>query len=126
MSTAASTELDQVVAVATDYLTAFYEGTAGERAARIEHVLHPHLAKRSPSHLQDDGTFYEWKLPEMIEIAAGSVDEIPAHPYSVRVLDVSGDMASVRTDAAWGVDYMHLGKIDGHWKVVNVLWDDLS
>ena len=32
-------------------------------------------------------------------------------------------MASVRTDAYWGVDYMHLAKIDGEWKVVNVLWD---
>jgi hypothetical protein len=32
-------------------------------------------------------------------------------------------MASLRTDAYWGVDYMHLAKIDGEWKIVNVLWD---
>ena len=32
-------------------------------------------------------------------------------------------MASVRTDADWGVDYIHLAKLDGDWKVVNVLWD---
>ena len=60
MTTAASTELDQVVAVATDYLRAFYEGSAEERAARIEGVLHPRLAKRSPSYLRDDGAFREW------------------------------------------------------------------
>lgn len=71
MSTAADTDLDQVVTVATEYLTAFYEGSAEERAARIERVLHPHLAKRCPSHLLDDGAFREWTLPEMIEIAAG-------------------------------------------------------
>lgn len=123
MSTAVGADVDQVVVVATDYVTAFYSGSADERAARIEGVLHPRLAKRSPSHLREDGTFYEWTLPEMIDIAAGSVDEPPKRPYSVRLLDLSGDMASVRTDAEWGIDYMHLAKIDGQWKVVNVLWD---
>jgi hypothetical protein len=41
-------------------------------------------------------------------------------PYSVRLLDMVGNMASVRTDADWGID---LAKIDGRWTVVNVLWD---
>ena len=95
MSTAARTDLDQVVAVATEYVTAFYSGSADERAGRIESVLHPLLAKRSPSHLREDGTFYEWTLPEMIEIAAGSVDEPNVRPYAVRVLDMSGGMASI-------------------------------
>jgi hypothetical protein len=122
MSASVGTDVDQAVAVATDYLTSFYSGNAEERAARIQRVLHPHLAKRSPSHLLDDGTFYEWKLPEMIEIASGPLEE-GKRPYSVRLLDVSGDMASVRTDADWGVDYLHLARIDGEWKIVNVLWD---
>jgi hypothetical protein len=123
MSTAVGTDVDQVVAAATDYLTSFYSGSAEERAARIERVLHPLLAKRSPSHVQDDGTFREWTVPEMKTIAAGSVDDPEKRPYSVRVLDVAGNMASVRTDAEWGVDYMHLARIDGGWRVVNVLWD---
>jgi hypothetical protein len=59
----------------------------------------------------------------MKTIAAGSADDPEKRPYSVRVLDVAGNMASVRTDAEWGVDYMHLAKIDGGWRVVNVLWD---
>jgi hypothetical protein len=57
MSTAVGTDVDQVVAAATDYLTSFYSGSAEEPAARIELVLHPLLAKRSPSYVQDDGTF---------------------------------------------------------------------
>jgi hypothetical protein len=125
MSTAAVADVEQVVAVATDYLTSFHEGSADERAARIQRVLHPHLAKRSPSYLEDDGTFRQWELPEMIEIASGSVDEHnEGRPYSVRLLDLCGDMASVRTDAVWGVDYLHLGRIGGEWKIVNVLWDE--
>jgi hypothetical protein len=29
----------------------------------------------------------------------------------------------VRVDAHGWVDYMHLGKIDGEWKIINVLWE---
>jgi hypothetical protein len=122
MSTAVETEVDRVVAAATDYLTSFYEGTAAERSARIERVLHPQLAKRSPSHFNDDGSFVEWSVPRMKEIAAGSVDDPDKRPYTVKLLDMTTNMASVRTDAEWGVDYMHLAKFDGHWQVVNVLW----
>jgi hypothetical protein len=31
--------------------------------------------------------------------------------------------ASVRVDASEWVDYMHLGKVDGEWKIINVLWE---
>ena len=30
--------------------------------------------------------------------------------------------ATVKLVAQWGVDYMHLARYDGRWKVVNVLW----
>jgi Putative lumazine-binding len=60
----------------------------------------------------------------MTQIAAWSVDEDwVKSPYSVKVLYLTAAMARVRTDADRGVDYMHLAKIDGEWKIVNVLWD---
>jgi hypothetical protein len=124
MATAVGTDVDQVVAVATDYLKSFYSGTAEERAARMQRVIHPDLAKRSPANIRADGTFYEWTLAEMIEIASNSVNEPVGTPYKVQVLDRTDRMASVRTDAVWGIDYMHLARIDGEWRVVNVLWDE--
>jgi hypothetical protein len=57
-------------------------------------------------------------------IVAGSAENNEAQiPYSLKVLDVTPRMASLRTDGSWGVDYIHLAKLDGEWKVVNVLWD---
>jgi hypothetical protein len=124
MSTAVGTDVERVLAVATDYVTSFYSGTAEERTARVERVLHPLLAKRSQSFLQEDGAFHETTYLDMGRIAARSVnEEWEKSPYSVKVLDMTTTMASVRTDADWGVDYMHLVKIDGEWKIVNVLWD---
>jgi histidine ammonia-lyase len=126
MSTTVGTDVDQVVAVATDYLEAFYSRTAQERSARVERVLHPQLAKRSPRYLQEDGSFRDLTFAIMVQHAAPiSVEREPAvkSPYSVKVLDMTPTMASVRTDAFWGVDYIHLAKMKGVWKIVNVLWD---
>lgn len=54
MSTPVGTDVKQLVAVATDYVTAFYTSTGSpdERIARLQRVLHPLLAKRSPSYLR--------------------------------------------------------------------------
>jgi hypothetical protein len=124
METRNMVNIDSIVAAATDYANSFYVGDATERAKRIERVLHRELAKRSPSFFNADGTFYHWGVPEMIRLAADSVNEHPEqHKLIVKVLDVCGNMASVRLEANWGVDYLHLAKLDGEWKVINVLWD---
>ena len=34
--------------------------------------------------------------------------------------------ASAKLTAAWGVDYFHLAKYGGKWKIVHVLWQSLD
>jgi hypothetical protein len=36
---------------------------------------------------------------------------------------VYGNAASVRVYASGWVDYLHLAKWNGEWKIVNVLWE---
>ncbi len=38
------------------------------------------------------------------------------------IYDVLDQTASVKLTAFWGIDYMHLAKIDGKWMIVNVMW----
>jgi hypothetical protein len=40
----------------------------------------------------------------------------------IQILDRFDDMCVVKTEARWGIDYIHLAKWNGEWKVVNVLW----
>jgi hypothetical protein len=40
----------------------------------------------------------------------------------VVVLDVLDKTASAKLVADWGVDYMHLAKVDGRWMIKNILW----
>ena len=41
----------------------------------------------------------------------------------VQVLDVFENAASARATMSGWVDYLHLAKVDGQWKIVNVLWE---
>ena len=46
----------------------------------------------------------------------------PDAPKEITLFEVSDKIASAKVVAAWGFDYIHLTKIDGTWKIVNVLW----
>jgi hypothetical protein len=41
----------------------------------------------------------------------------------VTILDVYGNAASVRVVASDWIDYLHMGKVNGRWVIVNVLWE---
>jgi hypothetical protein len=40
----------------------------------------------------------------------------------VRILDIFQDMATVRVSFDGWVDHVQVARIDGEWKIVNVLW----
>jgi hypothetical protein len=41
----------------------------------------------------------------------------------IEILDVFGNVASVRATMSGWIDYMHLAKWNGRWVIVNVLWE---
>ncbi|MCB0530649.1 MAG: nuclear transport factor 2 family protein [Lewinellaceae bacterium] len=46
----------------------------------------------------------------------------PDAPKVVEVFEVQDQTASGKVTAYWGTDYILLGKYDGVWKIVHVLW----
>ncbi len=108
---------------AADYIEGWYAGDA----ARMDRALHPELAKRivltdpqtSTSNVRQMGA------TELVQqTRRGGGRDVPAGQQrkDIRILDVFEGTASVRVDAATWIDYMHLAKVDGEWKIVNVLW----
>ena len=43
-------------------------------------------------------------------------------PKRVQVLDLSDQTAAAKLTAAWGIDYMHLAKVEGKWMIRHVIW----
>ncbi len=120
-----SSDSAAVRAVALDYIEGFYAGDA----ERMENALHGDLKKRivrqepgEPAGLQ------EMTAAELIAMTArGGGTSMPdsLKRSDVTILDMYGGMASVKIVAGAWVDYMHLARIDGDWKIVNVLWEML-
>jgi len=44
------------------------------------------------------------------------------HPKSVTVFEVLDKTASAKVTAEWGSDYLLLAKLDGEWKIRQILW----
>ncbi|MBT8219936.1 MAG: hypothetical protein HKO89_05430 [Saprospiraceae bacterium] len=40
----------------------------------------------------------------------------------IDIYDINDRTASAKLTAVWGIDYMHLAKIDGKWLIMNVIW----
>lgn len=116
-------EKEAVRQAAMDYIEALYQVDS----SRIERSVHPDLSKRG---------FYREKSADPYKAGTMTYQQLydlagrwnkngqvkKDAPKEVVVLDVLDQTASVKVVAQWGIDYMHLAKYDGKWKIINVLW----
>ena len=116
-------EREAVRQAVLDYVEGVYE-VAPER---IERSVHPELAKRG-FFIKKGETGYSphtMTFQQLVELAKsynkdGHVKKDA--PKEIVIYDISDQTASIKLTAIWGIDYMHLAKYEGRWKIVNVLW----
>jgi hypothetical protein len=95
---------------------------------QMEAALHPRLVKRTFWKDKVTGKeFVDENFAENMVILAerynSKGDKFPASPRKeVKLLDVSDRTASVKLYADEWIDYMHIVKVNGKWKIINVLW----
>ena len=112
-----------IVATALDYIDGFYTSDA----ARMERALHPELAKRivvDPA--GPESRLQNMSAEQLVDATAGGgAARIPddAKKKDVSILDIYNNIASVRIDAGVWIDYLHVARWNGEWKIVNVLWE---
>ncbi len=107
---------------ALDYAEGYYEGNA----ERMERAVHPLLCKRGLVRLNEQGEpFLVFMNSEMLIEAArsgrGKLDP-EMRNITVTVLDLNENTASAKVFTAQFNDFLHLAKVNGAWKIVNVLW----
>ncbi len=108
---------------ALDYL----EGIYNADTARIERSVHTQLTKRgfwrdsatAPWGPQSTMTYEQlialtktWNADKKRDTTIKKVD----------VFEVLDQTATAKITAIWGVDYMHVAKYDGRWKIINIIW----
>jgi hypothetical protein len=99
----------------------------------MKRALHPKLAKRIVWTNPETGRsrIFEYPATKLIRDVQSGWGRRKAHARrtpvaerraDIKILDRFKDMGVVRTEAAWGVDYISLAKYNGDWKIINVLW----
>jgi hypothetical protein len=107
---------------ALDYAEGWYNADAEQN----ERSLHPHLAKRIVTTDEATGKdrVSQMSALELVQIirAKHDVDPVEKRVAEAHILDVFQNAATVRLEMAAWIDYLHLGRVNGEWKIINVLW----
>jgi Putative lumazine-binding len=112
-------ERDGIERVVADYYESWFTGDA----ERMRASLHPNLAKRAIEHAGDGSLDLELtSADEMVAATAEGHGMRYPHGHDAQVLDIDGDLASVKVVSAPYVEYLHLGRFGKRWLIVNILW----
>ncbi len=106
----------------------YVEGIYHVQPERIERSVHPSLAKVGYWLGKDTTAYKEGRMTfeELVELAGawnktGWLNAEEALK-KIAVFDLLDQTATAKLSAHWGVDYLHLAKVDGRWMIMNVLW----
>jgi hypothetical protein len=107
-----------------NYVNSVYE----MKPELVDKSVHPKLQKVGFAPKKDEKGYREMWMTrdELRELAVhwnqdGSVDAATAKA-EVKILAQLDQIAVVRLDAEWGIDFIQLAKIKGTWMIINVMW----
>jgi hypothetical protein len=107
---------------ALDYVDGFYDASA----ERLEKALHPNLQKVTLRQLPNGREMLDFNgaACNLKEYAASGLSRKPAEERKIEVtiLGIYRNIATVKIDSADFLDYAHVAKVNGEWKIINVLW----
>jgi hypothetical protein len=117
-----SSDSTAIIETALNYGEGFYSGDA----ARMEKALHPDFNKVTPVKMLPTGnTFLYYStfsgLVEMSRAGVGILDE-SKRKINVTVYKIYDNIAFAKLMSSQFNDYLEMVKIDGQWKIINVLW----
>ncbi len=118
-----SSDEEAVRAAILDYVEAIYD----VQPERVERSVDPALAKTGFYRPRDAEPYSRVPMTyeELLETARtynARGRDFSNVPRLIDVYDVLDKTASARLLATWGVDYFLLGKVEGQWKIIHVLW----
>lgn len=117
-------EKEAIKQAALDYIEGFYQGSA----ERMERALHPEFHKKGLILIKEtgknmlSGAGYS-KMVELTRLGIGKRTPKDKRNIRVVILDVSKVTASAKTISIDYIDYLHLAKFNGQWKIINALWE---
>jgi hypothetical protein len=105
----------------------YVEGIYDVDHTRIERSVHPEMAKRGFFVKKGESAYSSSQMTfaQLVELAKtyNKSGRVPKDaPKEIVIFDLLDQTATIKLTAVWGIDYMHLAKYEGKWKIINVLW----
>ncbi len=109
-------DLEAIRQTSLDYIEGWYDANP----ERMERSLHPDLVKRIIRSNQVDTLSAE----DMVNYTrqGGGKAFTGLKKNTITILDVYNDIATVKAESPGYIDYLHIGKVNGKWVIINVLW----
>jgi hypothetical protein len=110
-------DLDAIRQTALDYMDGWYESDEG----RVTRALHTDVVKRNI----DDNGLQELSTEVFIDfMRKGEGSKFKGdRQITITILDIFKNIATLRVESAEYYDYVHIGKVNGTWAIINVLWE---
>lgn len=119
---ASPADLAAIEATCFDYVDGQLQGDPD----RVKRALHPDLAKRRVLGDTPDERLGLQRMSreELVDLTKRGALKTPEAEWDrgCRILDVAGNVAAVRVETPWFVDYFHMGKFGERWVIVNAMW----
>ncbi len=108
---------------ALNYIDGWYAGDT----LRMDKALHPDLVKSTPVSIEQTkgaviSTLSKSYMVEMTKMGVGKKAPREKIKNEVKVLDIHENIASVKVTSFEFTDYLHLIRVNGDWKILQVLW----
>jgi len=110
-------DLNAIHQTALDYMEGWYESNQ----SRAIGALHPDVVKRNI----DDNGLQELTTEVFIELMKnGEGSKFTGdRQITITILDIFKNIATLKVESAEYYDYVHIGKVNGSWVIINVLWE---
>ena len=120
--TAPDASMSEVEATALDYI----EGAYSSDAERMARAIHPEIHKVRLATNPQTGESFLHKIgsSSLIEGTRSGLGSLPENERNIEVeiQDVSHGLASVKVTSAMYIDYVQMARVNGAWRIINVLW----
>lgn len=115
-------EKEAIETAAMYYIDGFFSGDA----VRMERAVHPEINKVTVigSPVTGKSFFSKMGSVTLIELTVAKVGllEKEKRGIKVRIMDSMDGLASVEVISSTLYDFLQMAKINGNWKIINVLW----
>lgn len=113
-----------IKATALNYIEGWYSADT----ARMSKALAPDLIKRGfmINSQTNQLTMTEATYSQMVEWTGKKPNELKQNQdieLEVEIIEIGKNIAMVKTISPQFIDYIHMGKIYGEWKIYNVIWE---